>query len=95
MSHDQEEEIRQKLLLADEDLLAEIGASLGKGATFTDTIKRGRHVFENLQESLKERICTSPAVVHSFNTSKRDDAQAIAAIVDCIASALFGVPPPT
>jgi hypothetical protein len=40
---------RQKLLLSDEDLFAEVGQSLGKGATFTDAIKRGRQVFENLK----------------------------------------------
>ena len=40
--HMMENEIRAKLLLSDDDLLAEVGQSLGKGATFTDALKRGR-----------------------------------------------------
>jgi hypothetical protein len=34
------DDIKAKLLLSDEDLFAEVGQSLGKGATFTDAIKR-------------------------------------------------------
>jgi hypothetical protein len=43
------DDIKAKLLLSDDDLLAEVGQSLGKGATFTDGLKRGRQVFENLK----------------------------------------------
>lgn len=88
-------EIKAKLLLSDDDLLAEVGQSLGKGATFTDALKRGRQVFENLKRELKEKVCFNRKVIACYKGSKEDSVQAIAAIIDAIAGALHGIPPAT
>jgi hypothetical protein len=89
------DDIKAKLLLSDEDLFAEVGQSLGKGATFTDAIKRGRQVFENLKRELKERVCSNSKVIACYKGSKEDSVQAVAAIIDAIAGALHGIPPAT
>lgn len=89
------DDIRAKLLLSDEDLLAEVGQSLGKGATFTDAIKRGRQVFENLKRELRETICSNSTVIGCYKGAKEDSVQAVAAIIDAIAGALHGIPPAT
>ena len=88
-------EINAKLALSDDDLLAEVGQSLGKGATFTDALKRGRHVFENLKRELKGTVCSNGRVIACYKGSKEDTVQAIAAIIDAIAGALHGIPPAT
>jgi hypothetical protein len=90
-----EQEIRAKLALPADELLAEIGASLGKGATFTDALRRGRQVFENLKRELRTSVCSNPGVIACFQGSKADAVQAVAAIVDAIAGALHQVPPAT
>ncbi len=92
VAHD---DIKAKLLLSDEDLFAEVGASLGKGATFTDAIKRGRQVFENLKRELREKVCSNSKVIACYKGSKEDSVQAVAAIIDAIAGALHGIPPAT
>jgi hypothetical protein len=89
------EEIRKKLALPEDDLLAEIGTSLGKGATFTDALRRGRQVFENLKRELRTSVCSNPGVIACFQGSKTDAVQTVAAIVDAIAGALHKVPPAT
>jgi hypothetical protein len=90
-----QDEIRAKLLLPDDDLLAEIGQSLGKGATFTDAIKRGRQVLENLKHELRTKVCSNSKVVACYKGSKKDNVQMVAAIIDAIAGALHGIPPAT
>ena len=50
------DEIRAKLLLPEDELLAEVGQSLGKGATFTDALKRGRQVVDNLRARACRRV---------------------------------------
>ena len=89
------EEIKTKLLLSDDDLLTEVGQSLGKGATFTDAIKRGRQVFENLQRELRTTICSNSKVIACYKGAKKDSVQAVAAIIDAIVGALHGLPPAT
>jgi hypothetical protein len=89
------DEIRAKLLLSDDDLLAEVGQSLGKGATFTDAITRGRQVFENLKRELRETICSNSKVIMCYKGAKEDSVQAVAAIIDAIAGLLHGIPPAT
>lgn len=89
------DDIKAKLLLSDEDLLAEVGGSLGKGATFTDAIKRGRQVFENLKRELREKVCSNRKVIACYKGAKEDSVQAVAAIIDAIAGALHGIPPAT
>ena len=89
------DDIKAKLLLSDEDLFAEVGQSLGKGATFTDAIKRGRQVFENLKRELREKVCSNSKVISCYKGSKEDSVQAVAAIIDAIAGALHGIPPAT
>jgi hypothetical protein len=89
------DEIRAKLLLSDDDLLAEVGQSLGKGATFTDAIKRGRHVLENLKRELRDKVCSNSKVILCYKGAKEDGVQAVAAIIDAIAGALHGIPPAT
>jgi hypothetical protein len=89
------DDIEAKLLLSDEDLFAEVGQSLGKGATFTDAIKRGRQVFENLKRELRKKVCSNSKVISCFKGSKEDSVQVVAAIIDAIAGALHGIPPAT
>jgi hypothetical protein len=82
------DDIRAKLLLSDDDLLAEIGQSLGKGATFTDTIKRGRQVLENLKRELRGKVCSNAKVIACYKGAKEDSVQAVAAIIDAIAGSV-------
>src|SRR5437660_983325 len=89
------DDIKAKLLLSDDDLLDEVGQSLGKGATFTDALKRGRQVFENLKRELRGNVCSNGKVIACFKGSKEDSVQAVAAIIDAIAAALHGIPPAT
>src|SRR5260370_36475515 len=86
------DEIRAKLLLSDDDLLAEVGQSLGKGATFTDAIKRGRQVLENLKRELREKVCSNSKVIACYNGAKEDGVQAVAAMMYAISRALHGIP---
>jgi hypothetical protein len=88
-------EIKAKLLLRDDELLAEVGQSLGKGATSTDAIRRGRQVVENLKRELKERVCFNSMIITCYRASETDAVQLVAAIVDVIAEALHGIPPAT
>jgi hypothetical protein len=88
-------EIRSKLLLPDDELLAELGRSLGKGATFTDALKRGRQVFENLRHELRTKICSNAKVIHCYKATKSDEATLIAVIIDAIGGALHGIAPAT
>ena len=86
-------EIRGKLLLSDDELMAELGRSLGKGATFTDALKRGRQVFENLRHELRTKICSNAKVIHCYKATKSDEATLIAVIIDAIGGALHGIAP--
>src|SRR5258708_19902372 len=88
------DDIKGKLLLSDEDLFAEVGGSLGKGATFTDAIKRGRQVFENLKRELREKVCSNKKVIACYKGAKQDSVQAVAAIIHAIARAFHPIPPP-
>lgn len=85
------EEIRAKLLLSDDQLLIEVGQSLGKGATFTDAKRRGHQVVENLSRRLKASVCSNSKVIACHKATKTDDVQLVAAIVDCIVGALHGI----
>jgi hypothetical protein len=91
--HVTENEIRAKLLLSDDDLIAEVGQSLGKGATFTDALKRGRQVVDNLRRELRTNVCSNRKVIECFQVSESDEVAAVAAIVDAISGALHGIPP--
>jgi hypothetical protein len=90
MMHD---EIRAKLRLTEDELLAEVGQSLGKGATFTDALKRGRQVVDNLRRELRTSVCSSTTVIACYRAAKSDDVALVAAILDAIAGALRGIPP--
>jgi hypothetical protein len=92
-SHVMEEEIRAKLLLSDDQLLVEVGKSLGKGATFTDALKRGRKVVDNLRRELRTGVCSNEKVITCFKASESDSVTVVAAIIDAIAGVLGGVPP--
>jgi hypothetical protein len=87
--------IKAKLLLSDDDLLAEVGQSIGKGATFTDALRRGRQVFENLKRELRETVCSNATVITCYKGAKEDSVLAVAAIIDAISSSLHGIPPAT
>jgi hypothetical protein len=87
------DEIRAKLLLPEDELLVEVGQSLGKGATFTDALKRGRQVVDNLRRELQTSVCSSAKVIACYKAAKSDDVALVAAIVDTIAGALHGIPP--
>jgi hypothetical protein len=88
-------EIRKKLELSDDQLLVELGQSLGKGATFTDALKRGRQVFENLRHELRIQICSNANVIRCYKAAKGDEATLIAAIIDAIGGLLHGIAPAT
>ena len=88
-------EVRRKLGLSDDELLAELGQALGKGATFTDALKRGRQVFENLSRELRGQICFNAEVIRCYKASKSDAATVIATIVDAIGGSLHGIAPAT
>jgi hypothetical protein len=88
-----QDEIKAKLLLDDDELFAEVGQSLGKGATSTDAIRRGRQVVENLKRELKERVCSSSMIITCYRESENDAVRLVAAIVDVIAGSLHGIPP--
>jgi hypothetical protein len=88
-------ELKAKLLLSDDTLLAEVGQSLGKGATATDAIRRGRQVLENLKRELKDKVCSNSAIIASYRESDADAVRLVGAIVDVIAGALHGIPPAT
>lgn len=89
------DEIRAKLLLPEDELLAEVGRSLGKGATFTNALKRGRQVFGNLQSELQSTVCLNTKVIDCYKAAKSDEVALVAAIADAIAGALYGIPPVT
>lgn len=88
-------EVRRKLELSDDELLAELGQSLGKGATFTDRLKRGRQVFENLGHQLRVTICSNAGVIGCYRASKGDAATLVATIIDAIGGSLHGIAPAT
>src|SRR5437762_10395925 len=84
-----DQEIRAKLLLQEDELLAEVGHSLGKGATFTDALKRGRQVLDNLRRELQTNVCSSTKVIACYKTAQSDQVALVAAIVDAVASTEF------
>jgi hypothetical protein len=88
-------EVRRKLRLSNDELMAELGQSLGKGATFTDALKRGRTVLENISRELRGRICSNSEVIRCYKASKGDEVTVIATIVDAVAGSLHGVAPAT
>lgn len=87
-----DDEIKAKLLMSDDDLFAEVGQSLGKGATFTDALKRGRQVVDNLGRQLKTSVCSNTKVIACFKASDSDEVKLIAAIITAL-GVLHAVPP--
>lgn len=90
-----QDQIRAKLLLSEDELLTEVGQSLGKGATFTDTLKRGRQVVDNLRRELRTNVCSNATVIACYQATKSDDVALVAAILDAITGTLHGISPAT
>jgi hypothetical protein len=88
-------EIRRKLALPEDRLLAELGESLGKGATFTDSVRRGRQVLENLNRDLQAAVCSNPVVIKCYKVSKTDEVGVIAIIANAIIGSIHGIAPVT
>mgnify|MGYP006302558421 FL=1 len=78
------------------DLLKLIGEESAKNAGPTDWIERGREIYLNLKEKLRETICKSEKVRNAWLENQVENTHIIiSAIIDCISGFVIGITPAT
>ena len=84
------------LLAWNEDqLLADLGASAGRGFGPSDLIRGGREIFDNCWSAVERVICTSEKLRALQKVSAGDGSEVASAIIDLIAGLLHGIPAAT
>jgi hypothetical protein len=77
-----------------EDLLRLLGQEGRRQAGPADYLSRGREIYNNLRQRLREHICTSDKLYDLWAKHKAGDRDLIVAgIIDCIGGAIAGVSP--
>jgi hypothetical protein len=77
-----------------EDLLRLLGEEGRRQAGPLDYLSRGREIYNNLRQRLRQTICTSEKLYDLWAKHKAGNRELIVAgIVDCIGGALAGVSP--
>ena len=91
-----EKSIEDLLAMETADLLKLIGEESAKNAGPTDWIERGREIYINLKEKLREKICTSEKIRNAWMENKVQNKHTIiSAIIDCISGFVIGITPAT
>lgn len=88
--------INDLLGLEKEELFKLIGEETAKNAGPTDWIERGKEIYLNLRDKLREKICTSEKVYNAWHEKSVENKHlVIAAIIDCISGFVIGLTPAT
>jgi len=91
-----EETIKVKLELSEDELLIEIGRSVYKSAIQPNYKFRGEEFISNITENFRDDVCTDPRIQTIL---KDEDAyemvMIVSALIDCIGGMLVGVSPVT